>query len=118
MNEQTPETISEQERRALAFEHRGQLQDEAGEEVQPRKLPQMVSLRMDALVLATLRDIATERGVSVSDLLRDGAECVISRWAGRQGIAHVSYLTSAMPGRGYTSSFDVQLQFSKVESQA
>lgn len=45
----------------------------AGVAIEPKRLPQMVSFRLDPDVAAGLRDIANARGVTVSDLLRQGA---------------------------------------------
>lgn len=111
MTDQSPEHVSkhvsERERRALAYEQRGQVVDETAEEVAPRRLAQMVSLRLDGEILATLRDIADRRGVSVSDLLREGVDCVISRWTGSEHVAHIWYTTSAGPRRSMTGAYDV-----------
>ncbi len=101
-----PDDLTESERRALAYEHRGEVTDDPAEIVEPRRVPQMVSLRMDGDVLATLRDIANERGLSLSDLLREGADCVINGWVGHQRLAHVRYVSS-MTGRSFSGAYDV-----------
>ncbi len=110
MSEQTPEQMSEQERRELAFQHRGELSAEPAEVVEPRRVAQMVSLRLDGEILATLRDIATERRVSVSDLLREGADAVIASWTGNRRVAHISYTSSVWPGRSFSGAYDVLVQ--------
>jgi hypothetical protein len=111
MSDQTPENMTEKDRRDLAFANRGRLSAEPGAEIEPRRLPQMVSLRLDADIVATLRDIAGERGVSVSDLLREGADQVISRWTGNRGrVAHVSWTSSAFPGRALHGDYEVVIQ--------
>lgn len=46
--------------------------------VEPKALPQVVSVRLDPAVAADLRDIANERGVTVSDLLRRGAQLAMN----------------------------------------
>jgi hypothetical protein len=44
-----------------------------GREIEPRSLKQMVSVRLEAHLLKELRLLATERGISISDLLREAA---------------------------------------------
>jgi hypothetical protein len=51
---------------------------ESGEPVEPRRIPQMVSLRLDPETLAALRQLASQRKVTVSELLREGAEQVLA----------------------------------------
>ena len=70
--------MSERERRELANRHRGEVVPDSGTQVEGRRLAQIVSLRFEPEILATLRDIATRRGVTVSDLLREGADTVIA----------------------------------------
>lgn len=50
-----------------------------GREVGGRSLKQMVSVRLEAPLLRELRTLATERGVSVSDLLREAAVDLVDR---------------------------------------
>ncbi len=40
-------------------------------------MPQMVSVRLEAELVGALRQLATSRGVSLSDVLRRGAELVV-----------------------------------------
>jgi hypothetical protein len=110
MSEQAPESMTEQERRALAYQHRGEVADDPGEAVEPRRMPQMVSLRLDGEILGSLRDIANERGVSLSDLLREGADYVIAAWEGSRRSAHIRYVSSVWPGRSFSGSYDVRVQ--------
>jgi hypothetical protein len=69
--------LSEQERRELANAHRGELADESGEAIEPRTFGQVVSIRLEADTVAALRDVANRRGVTLSDLLREGASMVL-----------------------------------------
>lgn len=75
-----PEDIraNERERRERAFQHRGELVDESAEPVTPRRLDHAVSVRLDPEVLSALRNLAESRGTTVSDLLREGAQRVLS----------------------------------------
>lgn len=70
--------MTEEERRNAAFAHRGEVVEGSGASIEPRKLGQMVSLRFEPEVLMILREIAERRGMTVSDLLREGAGMVIA----------------------------------------
>jgi hypothetical protein len=65
--------MSEADRRELAYEARGDGVELDEEAVEPRRLDQMFSLRLDPDLAAALRDAANARGVSVSELLREAA---------------------------------------------
>jgi hypothetical protein len=65
--------MSEADRRRLAYEVRGQGVELDDEPVEPRRLDQMFSLRLDPDLAAALRDAANARGTSVSELLREAA---------------------------------------------
>jgi hypothetical protein len=69
--------LSERERRELANAHRGEVVPESAVPVQPQQLDQVVSLRLDPNTITTLREIANRRGMTMSDLLRQGAGMVI-----------------------------------------
>ena len=64
---------SEAERRELAQQHAGEVVEGSGKAVAPKRLDQMISLRLEPELAAALRELANRRGVSVSELLRDGA---------------------------------------------
>lgn len=72
------ERLSEKERRELAEAHKDDLDVESATPVTPKRLGQMISLRLDPEVVIALRDLAVERGVSLSDLLREGAARVLA----------------------------------------
>ena len=63
----------EQRRRALADEHRGEVVEDSGVPIEPRRLDQMVSVRLDPGVLRELRAIATSRETTLSAVLREAA---------------------------------------------
>lgn len=63
--------MSEAERRDAAQANIAEVED--GREVPGRVLKQMVSVRLEAQLLKELRELASQRGVSVSDLLREAA---------------------------------------------
>jgi predicted DNA-binding ribbon-helix-helix protein len=70
--------MSERERREQAERARDRVVAGSGTAIEGRKLGQVVTLRLEPEVLSDLRDIANERGTTVSDLLREGAAMVIS----------------------------------------
>jgi len=87
--------MSEQERRETAFEQRGDLVENSDEIVRPRKIPQMISLRLEPGVVAQLRDLAARRGVTVSDLLREGADHILSTSQAAATVSHFRYSSTA-----------------------
>jgi hypothetical protein len=64
---------SEQERRELAQEHAGEVIEGSGRRVAPRRLGQMVSVRLEPGLVEALRELAGRRGVSLSEALREAA---------------------------------------------
>ena len=64
---------SEQERRELAQQHAGEVVEGSGRVVAPRRLGQMVSVRLEPGLARALRELASRRGVSVSEALREAA---------------------------------------------
>ena len=68
---------SEAARRERAQTHAGKVVPGSGKRGKPRRMAQMVSVRLDGELVSRLRTIAHQRGVTVSDLLREGAEQVV-----------------------------------------
>jgi hypothetical protein len=64
---------SEQERRELAQRHAGEVVADSGRAVTPRRLGQMVSVRLEPGLAEALRGLANRRGITVSEALRDAA---------------------------------------------
>jgi len=62
---------SERDRRQRAYVARGDVDESVAEDVAPRKVNQMLSLRLDGAAVTALRALADQRGVTVSDLVRD-----------------------------------------------
>src|SRR5688572_11286479 len=57
----------------------------AGSRGKPRRMAQMVSVRLDGELVSKLRVVARERNVTLSDLLREGAELIVKdEYAGAQ----------------------------------
>jgi predicted DNA-binding protein len=70
---------SEIARRERAQAHAGEVVAGSGRPGKPRRMAQMVSVRLDGELVSRLRTIAEQRGVTVSDLLREGAEQVVQK---------------------------------------
>jgi len=68
---------SEVERRELARQHRGEVVADSGVSLEPRRMPVMVSVRLEAELVSELRTIATERQVSMSEVLRDSVRLYV-----------------------------------------
>lgn len=68
---------SEVARRERARAHAGEVVSGSGKRGKPRGTAHMVSVRLDGELVGMLRSIAAQRGVTVSDLLREGAELVV-----------------------------------------
>jgi predicted DNA-binding ribbon-helix-helix protein len=66
-------------RRERAQTHAGEVVPGSGKRGKPRRLGQMVSVRLDGELVSALRNIAEQRGVTVSDLLREGAEQIVHK---------------------------------------
>jgi hypothetical protein len=64
---------SEQERRELAQEHAGEVVEGSGRAVAPRRLGQMVSVRLEPGLVEALRELARRRGISLSEALREAS---------------------------------------------
>lgn len=68
---------SEIARRERAQTHAGEVIAGSGRRGKARRMAQMVSVRLDGEVVSRLRNVAEQRGVSVSDLLREGAQLIL-----------------------------------------
>jgi hypothetical protein len=68
---------SEIERRELAQAHAGEIVEDSGILGTPRLMSQMVSVRLDGQLVIELWAAAERRGVTLSDILREGARLVL-----------------------------------------
>ena len=63
----------------------GQVVPGSGRRGKPRRMAHMVSARLDGELVGKLRVVAKERNVTLSDLLREGAELIVEyEYAGAQ----------------------------------
>jgi hypothetical protein len=67
------------ETREAAQVHAGEIVPGSGSRGTPRRMAHMVSVRLDGELIRMLRTIAEQRGVTVSDLLREGAEQIVQK---------------------------------------
>jgi len=68
---------SEIARRERAQAHAGEVVVGSGRRGKPRRMAQMISVRLDGELVGRLRTVAEQRGVTVSDLLREGAQLIV-----------------------------------------
>jgi uncharacterized protein (DUF4415 family) len=76
VNEQRASEIA---RREEAQAHAGEVVAGSGKLGMPRRMSRMVSVRLDADLISELRIVCERRGVSLSDVLRDGARLIVQR---------------------------------------
>jgi hypothetical protein len=67
------EREAEIEARRRADEARGQVVEGSGERIAGRRLPQVISLRLDGDLLSALRAYASDKNLSLSDVIRSAA---------------------------------------------
>lgn len=89
--------MSEQERREAAYANRGEVIPSSAISIEGRRLDQVVSMRFEPEILASLREIAQRKGVTLSDLLREGAGMVIARERECVQISHMTMNVSIVP---------------------
>src|SRR5215203_2138230 len=68
---------SEIARRERAQAHAGEVVVGSGRRGKPRRMAQMISVRLDGELVGRLNAVAKERNVTFSDLLREGAHRVV-----------------------------------------
>ncbi len=77
----------------------------SGERGEPRRLDQMVSARLDPMLVATLRKLAKRRGVSLSDVLREAALLLLRYEEAQNVITFCVDVTSERTGGVARESF-------------
>ena len=68
---------NEAARREKAQAHAGEIVGGSGRQGKPRRMAQMISVRLDGELVSRLRTVAEQRGVTVSELLREGAQLIV-----------------------------------------
>ncbi len=93
------ERRSERERRDEAQRDAESLVEQALREVPPSDMKQVLSLRMDPQLIRSLRRIASERGTTVSELLREAASDVVNAASVPTVVTYRAVPQPARPGR-------------------
>lgn len=94
---------SELARREAAQQEAGQVDVSPVGAVRPRKIRQVFSVRLEPELIRELREVAQQRGVSISDVVREAAVTLVEenrrqsfRWQehhqASQGLAEIRYL--------------------------
>ena len=78
--------------------------------VEARRLDQMISARLDPVLVAALKDLAAERGVSLSDLLREAALLLLRREEAQNVITFRVNVTNEQPAGITRESFDKEIK--------
>ena len=82
----------------------------SGRRGEPRRLVQMVSARLDPILVAALRRLAARRGISLSDALREGAILLLARDAASNLITFEVSVTNERPGGVTFDSFRQEVE--------
>lgn len=77
----------------------------SGRRGEPRRLDQMVSVRLDPTIVAVLKQLAEKRGISLSDVLREAALMLLRREEAQNVITFCVDVTSARTGGVARESF-------------
>ena len=81
----------------------------SGRRGETRRLDQMISARLDPVLVAALKELATTRGVSMSDLLREAALLLIQREEAHNVIIFHVDVINERPAGIVRESFDQEI---------
>jgi hypothetical protein len=76
----------------------------SGQPVPPRRLGHMVSLRLEPELAERLREVAHRRGVSLSELLREGAALLLMSERSRPRATYHYVVSGAYSFNGHTAA--------------
>jgi Arc/MetJ-type ribon-helix-helix transcriptional regulator len=82
----------------------------SGRRGEARRLDQMISVRLDPVLVAALRDLAAKRGVSLSDVLREAALLLLHREEAQNVITFRVNVTNERPAGITRESFDTEIK--------
>jgi hypothetical protein len=85
----------------------GEVVEGAGSRGTPRRMPQMISVRLSGGLIRRLRALARERGVTVSELLREGAELVLEDQHAGESRAYITSIDGANEQRTHSKPEEV-----------
>lgn len=81
----------------------------SGRRGETRRLDQMISARLDPVLVAALKELATRRGVSMSDLLREAAFLLLRREEAQNVITFYVDVTNDRPAGIARESFEREI---------
>jgi len=87
----------ERARRELANKHRGDVIEGSGTAITSRRLAQVVSLRLEPDLIVALRELAAQRGTTISELLRQGALLLLADASAPVRVGVVQFELAATP---------------------
>ena len=82
----------------------------SGRRGEARRLDQMISARLDPVLVVALKDLAAKRGASLSDLLREAALLPLSREEAQNIITFHVNVTNEQPAGITRESFDKEIK--------
>jgi metal-responsive CopG/Arc/MetJ family transcriptional regulator len=77
----------------------------SGQRGEPRRLDQMISVRLDPTLVAALKEVARRNGLSLSDVLRDAALLFLEREEARNVTTFTVAITNERSGAAENTSF-------------
>jgi Ribbon-helix-helix protein, copG family len=81
----------------------------SGRRGETRRLDQMISARLDPVLVAALKELATKRGVSLSDVLREAALLLLQRENAQNVITFRVHVTNERPAGIAQESFEREI---------
>ena len=75
-----------------------------------RRLDQMISARLDPMLVAALKELAVKRGVSLSDIVREAALLLLKREEAQNVITFRVSVTNDRPAGIEHESFDKEIK--------
>ena len=86
----------------------------SGRRGETRRLDQMISARLDPVLVAALKDLAAKRGVSLSDVLREAALLLLHREEAQNVITFRVNVTNEHPAGVMRETFDSEIHAAAV----
>jgi hypothetical protein len=81
----------------------------SGRRGETRRLDQMISARLDPVLVAALKELASKRGISLSDLLREAALLLLRREDAQNVITFRVHVTNERPAGIAQESFEREI---------
>lgn len=94
---------------AMSVDRPQGLVEGSGRRGDSRRLDQMISARLDPALVAALKQLAADRGVSLSDILREAALLLLDREEQQRVIRFHVQVTNERSGVTVNRSFDREI---------